>query len=75
MTTTLTNEEKLNIVNQHIKSLDYTIYGIELEKLQIQAVTPVDADALAGVNSRIASVNVKRNALLSEQASLTEPEA
>jgi hypothetical protein len=75
MTTTLTNEEKLNIVNQHIKSIDYTIYGIELEKLQIQAVTPVETDALANINARLSAVNVKRNALLTEQESLTEPEA
>ena len=75
MTTTLTNEEKLSIVNQHIKNLDYSIYGIELEKLQIEATATVDQDALAGVNARIAAVNVKRDALVAEQSLLTEPEA
>ena len=50
MTTTLSNEEKLNIVNQHIKSVDYTIYGYELDLIQANAVSSPDAAQIAAIN-------------------------
>ena len=38
-TTLLTTEDKLTIVNQHIRSIDYTIYGLELDILVENAAT------------------------------------
>ena len=60
MTTTLSNEEKINIVNQHIKSVDYTIYGYELDLIQANAVSSPDAGQIAAINSRIAEANAKK---------------
>lgn len=74
MTTTLTNEEKLSIVNQHIKSIDYNIYGQELDLVQANAVTLPDAGQIAAINARIAESNAKRAALVIEKDSLTETE-
>jgi hypothetical protein len=71
MTTTLSNEEKLNIVNQHIKSLDYAVYGYELDLIQANAVSSPEAAQIASINLRVSEANAKRAALLSEKDSLT----
>lgn len=74
MPTTLTNEEKLNIVNQHIKSVDYNIYGYELDLIQANAVSLPDAAQIAAINSRISDANAKKTALVLEKDSLTVTE-
>ena len=74
MPTTLTNEEKLNIVNQHIKSVDYNIYGYELDLIQANAVSLPDVAQIAAINSRISDANAKKAALVSEKDSLTVTE-
>lgn len=74
MTTTLTNEEKLSIVNQHIKSIDYSIYGYELDLIQINAVSSPDAGQIAAINARMAEANSKKEALVIEKDSLTVTE-
>jgi hypothetical protein len=72
MATTLTNEEKLNLVNQHIKSVDYAIYGYELDLIQANAVASPDTAQIAAINSRITESNARRTALVAEKDSLTE---
>ncbi len=71
MTTTLTNEEKLNIVEQHLKTIDYSIYGLQLDLLEAQAVNAPDLTIVESINSRISVANAKRTALVEEQNSLT----
>jgi len=67
----LTNEEKLNIVNQHIKSVDYSIYGLQLDLLEAQAVDAPDQTQISSLNSRISSANARRVVLVTERNSLT----
>lgn len=74
MTSTLSNEEKINIVNQHIKSIDYSLYGYDLELIQANAVSSPDAAQIAAINSRISEANAKKTALVSEKDSLTVTE-
>lgn len=74
MTSTLSNEEKLNIVNQHIKSIDYIIYGYELDLIQANAVSSPDAAQIAAINSRVSEANAKKTALFLEKDSLTVTE-
>jgi hypothetical protein len=74
MTSTLSNEEKLNIVNQHIKSVDYNLYGYELDLIQANAVSSPDAGQISAINSRISEENAKKSALVSEKDSLTVTE-
>jgi hypothetical protein len=74
MTTTLTNEEKLNIVNQHIKSIDYSIYGYDLDLIQANAVASPDSEQISAINARVSEANAKRSALVTEKNSLTETE-
>ncbi len=74
MTSTLSNEEKINIVNQHIKSIDYNLYGYELDLIQANAGSTPDAAQIAAINSRISEANAKKTALVSEKDSLTVTE-
>ena len=72
MTTTLTNQEKLNIVNQHIKLLDYALYGFELDLVQANAVSVPDSEQIASIDSKISELNSKKAALVLEKNSITE---
>ena len=70
MTTALTNEEKLSILDQHIKSVEYAIYGAELDLIEAQAVSSPDSSLISGINERLANANSKKTALLSERDDL-----
>ena len=71
MTTILTNEEKLNVVNQHIKSVEYSLYGHQLDLIQANAVASPDAGQITAINARIAEANAVKTALVTEKNSLT----
>jgi hypothetical protein len=71
MTIELTYEEKLGIVNQHIKSVDYGLYGLQLDLLEIQATANPDAGQISNINTRISAATSKRAALVEEKDSLT----
>jgi len=71
MTIELTYEEKLGIVDQHIKSVDYGIYGLQLDLLEIQATANPDASQVLNINTRITAATAKRAALVEEKDSLT----
>lgn len=70
MTLALTNEEKLSILDQHIKSVEYAIYGSELDLIEAQAVSAPDASLIANINDRIANATSKKTALLAEREDL-----
>jgi hypothetical protein len=71
MTIELTNEEKLSIVNQHIKSIDFSIYGLELDLMESQALDTPDPIQVSSTSGRIASANSRRAVLVEERDSLT----
>jgi hypothetical protein len=71
MTIELTNEEKLTIVNQHIKSVEYSLYGHQLDLIQANAVSSPDAGQVSAINGRIAESNAIKAALVIEKNSLT----
>lgn len=70
MTIELTNEEKLGILDQHIKAVNYGLYGSELDLIEINAGGTPDAAQLQNINSRIAASNAKKSALTEERDSL-----
>ena len=71
MTIELTNEEKLGIIEQHIKSIDYGIYGIQLDLIEINAIETPDASQITNLNTRLTALNAKRAAIVTEKNSLT----
>ena len=70
--TMLTNEEKIAMIDQHKKNIDYAMYGLKLDMLEIKATTPTDAEAIDSVQSRIDMLDAKLAALNEEAATLVE---
>jgi len=68
--TLLTNEDKLNLVNQHIKSIDFQIYNLQLDLIEANAESTVNTENVSTINGRLTSLNAKRTALESEAATL-----
>ncbi len=66
----LTNADKLNVVNQHIKSLDFQIYNIELDLIVANAESPVNSETISGLNTKLTALNSKRALLEAEAAPL-----
>lgn len=62
----LTNSDKLNILNQHIKSLDFQIYNTEVDLLLANAESPVNAENVSSLTLRISALNSKRAILENE---------
>lgn len=72
MTTSLTNSDKLSVVNQHIKSIDFQLYNIELDLLEANAEATPNAENISSINGRITSLTAKRAKLAAEALLLKE---
>jgi hypothetical protein len=72
MTTLLTNADKLSVVNQHIKSIDFQLYNLELDLLEANAEATPNAENISSLNVRVASLNAKRAVLAAEALELEE---
>lgn len=70
-TTTLTTADKMSVLNQHLKSTDFSIYNLEIDLLQANAGT-VDTEAVALLNSRLSALATKRNVVQAELDLLSE---
>jgi hypothetical protein len=64
----LAKEDKLSIIDQHIRNIEYSIYGSQLDLIEAQAVASPDAVSVASINDRITSATAKKTALLAERA-------
>ena len=71
--TTLTNEEKLTIVNSKLKNLNYNKFSLDVDKLSENAKTSPDADTVSRLNSLIAETD-RQIAALTTEADLYTPE-
>lgn len=70
MTTELTNEEKLTIVNQHIRSLNFSKYNIETSIARESAVEPSDAQTLADLSEQLTMVETQISVLQARASAL-----
>ena len=70
-TTTLTNADKMSVVNQHLKSVDFSIYNLEIDLLEANVGT-VDQESVAMLNSRLSALTAKRAVIQAELDSLSE---
>lgn len=66
----LTDADKLNIINQHIKSIDFQIYNSQLDLIEANAESPVNSENVSVINTRISGLNAKRSVLAAEAAPL-----
>ena len=70
MSALLTYEEKSGIINQHIKNLDYSIFNIEMSLVEEKAIKA--SETSDSLESQLADLNLKRDALLAELAKLSK---
>ena len=59
MTYELGNQEKINMINQHIKNLSYAKYDLELSKIEALAVHTVEEVAAMSFQDQIDDVTAK----------------
>ena len=71
MSTTLTNEEKIAIVSQHLKNVEYSLYNLALSLIEENSVSSTDADKISSLNSQIADLNLQKTALTTELSTLS----
>lgn len=72
MTTLLTAQDKAMLVNQALRQIDFSIYGVELEIIQAEAASNPDESQINEYNLKLTSYGAKRSALVQELDSLTE---
>lgn len=66
----LTNEEKAEILNQHIKNAAVNIYNLNLSLLSENSLNSPDSNILQDLNSRLSDQQSRMDALLEEYAKL-----
>jgi hypothetical protein len=59
MTYELENQEKINMVNQHIKNLSYARYDIELSKIEALAVHTAEEVSGMSYDNQISDITSK----------------
>jgi hypothetical protein len=69
MTSKLTNEEKISIINQHIRNLEFAKYNAELDILTAN-VSSVLPEIILEIENRKSVVLAKISALETEKESL-----
>jgi hypothetical protein len=66
MTTLLSNEEKANIISQHLKNLHYNKFNIEISIIEENAKNAPETEALANLNTQLTDLNLRITALEAE---------
>lgn len=61
--TTLTNEEKVVIVNQHLKNLHYSKFNIEISLIEENAKSVKDTEQIASLNEQAVDIDSRIAAL------------
>jgi len=69
--TTLSNEDKISIINQHKRNVEYAKYGIQLSIIEENAVSSPSQESLDALNDSLSDLDSKIAALDSELASLS----
>jgi hypothetical protein len=71
MTYQLSNEEKVSIINQHLKNLALSKYSLEISKMEAAAVLSAEQMAGTSYDSQISDIDSQITALTTELAELT----
>lgn len=66
MAYTLTKQEKIDIINQHLKNLEYSKYNSEISLVEESAALEPQQNLIDEIQGQIDSINLKMTALLSE---------
>jgi hypothetical protein len=66
----ITNEEKLGIINQHMRNVQVNKYNLELTLLEENALTSPNAETVSSLTAQIAEANKKMTVLETELESV-----
>jgi len=62
----LGKQEKINIINEHLKNVVNNIFNINMLIIQESAVTPINQDAVDALELQLENAFLKKQALQSE---------
>ncbi len=66
----LTKQEKINIVNEHLKNAIISIYNINMLIIQESAIEPINTDSLSALELRLSNAFLIKKSLQDELTSL-----
>lgn len=66
----LTNEEKIGIVEQHLRNLEYSKFNVSISLIEESSITPVKQELIDDLEKQIADINAKIESLVAELATL-----
>jgi hypothetical protein len=72
MTYELTNDEKRNIINQHLRNLKYSQYGIEISLLEESVDLTPDQENINSLTGQLTTINDKIDVLVAELATIVD---
>jgi hypothetical protein len=67
----LTNDEKISIINQHLKNIVVNKYNIHVALIEESAAEAPDGGIISGLNAKAAAEQAKYDALIAEYESLS----
>ena len=70
MTVEITNEEKITIVEQHMKNLNYNKYNLNVTLLELNALASPDQTSIDNILLQISEIDAKLSVLEQEKTSL-----
>jgi hypothetical protein len=71
MTVNLSNEDKISVVNQHKRAIEYSKYNLTVSLIEENAVLNKDQDTIDSLTAKIADHDGKLSALDAEIDSLS----
>ena len=71
-TNELPDSEKLEIINAHLRNIQYSEYNTQLNLLEEQATSRPSDSAIESYQNDLAQLAAKKTAVLSEQAKYTQ---
>lgn len=70
--TILSKEDKISIINQHIRNAEYNKYNVQVSLIAENSVQFPNTDIVASLNTQLSEYDLKLEALQNEKASLEE---
>lgn len=70
MTIQLSNEEKISVINQHIRNLEFNKYNLDVSLIEENAMPIPNQATIDSINLQISEANAKISVLNAEIASL-----